>query len=149
MRLKNRGVISASVLNIALGCPDFLMRQWFSGWTALNATSDRPASHAAPTIAHMVHPDTERDVHDALSDMTVRVGATTYARQNEAVAAREDLLPILSRIWVPTLVARGAKDGIKTRFVLRFRVKLLPISRHRDQMVRGHGDSYFRPYPKS
>lgn len=65
---------------------------------------------AAPTIAHMVHPDTERDVHDALSDMTVRVGATTYARQNEAVAARKDLLPILSRIEVPTLVAVGAKD---------------------------------------
>ena len=67
---------------------------------------------AAPSIASMVHPDARQDVRDALADMTVRVGAATYARQNEAVAARDDLRPILPGIAVPTLVAVGAEDAM-------------------------------------
>lgn len=65
---------------------------------------------AAPTVAYMLHPGVARDVHDALSEMTVRVGAATYVRQNEAVAARPDLLDGLRSIAVPTIVVVGADD---------------------------------------
>jgi len=65
---------------------------------------------AGPGIAYMVYPGTDRNVREALADMTVRVGAAAYVRQNEAVAARPDLFPILAGVDVPTLVAVGADD---------------------------------------
>jgi len=65
---------------------------------------------SAPFIAFMIHPGAERAVHDALADMTLRVGAAAYVRQNRAVAARDDLRPVLSGIAVPTMVAVGAQD---------------------------------------
>ena len=42
--------------------------------------------------------------------MSVRVGAKTYARQNEAVMKRVDQRPILPTIEVPTIVIVGAQD---------------------------------------
>lgn len=65
---------------------------------------------AGPGVAYMVHPSTGREVRDALADMAVRVGAAAYVRQNEAVAARQDLTPILASVAGPTLVAVGADD---------------------------------------
>ena len=76
---------------------------------AMLAATDLQAL-AGPGIAYMVHPDTGQAVRDALANMTVRVGAAAYVRQNEAVAAREDLFPILANVTVPTLVAVGAED---------------------------------------
>jgi pimeloyl-ACP methyl ester carboxylesterase len=94
--------------NARADTPEAIARRRAVNAAMLAATDLRAL--AAPTIAYMVHPNTPRDVHDALSDMTLRVGAAAYARQNEAVAAREDLSPVLARIGVPTLVAVGADD---------------------------------------
>ena len=65
---------------------------------------------ARPSIAYMVHPDTSDDVRAAIAEMTVRVGAATYIRQNEAVAARADVFPILASVNVPASVVVGADD---------------------------------------
>lgn len=76
---------------------------------AMLATTDLRAL-IDPGIAYMVHPRTGQDVRDALASMTMRVGAAVYVRQNEAVAARNDLFPVLAGITVPTIVAVGADD---------------------------------------
>lgn len=72
--------------------------------------TDDLAALAAPAIAYMVHPGAEPSVRAALSAMTVRIGARTYVRQNEAVMARADLRPVLSTLRLPTLVVVGAQD---------------------------------------
>lgn len=94
--------------NARADTPEQIARRRVVNEAMLAATDLRAL--AAPTIAYMVHPKSDRDVHEALSDITIRVGAATYARQNEAVAAREDLTPVLAQITVPTLVAVGADD---------------------------------------
>lgn len=76
---------------------------------AMLATDDLTAL-AGPGIAYMVHPDTDKDVRDALTQMTLRVGATAYVRQNKAVIARHDLRSVLTTISVPTMVVVGAND---------------------------------------
>ncbi len=68
------------------------------------------AALAAPGIAYMVHSSANQGVRDVLAEMTVRVGATAYVRQNEAVIARDDLRPVLAKILVPTMVVVGADD---------------------------------------
>jgi len=65
---------------------------------------------AAPGIAYMVDPDSDESVRKALMEMTLRVGAPAYVRQNEAVIARHDLRPVLAAISVPTMVVVGAND---------------------------------------
>lgn len=67
---------------------------------------------AGPGIAYMVHPDADQGVRDALVKMALRVGATAYVRQNEAVIARHDLRSVLTTISVPTMVVVGANDPI-------------------------------------
>ncbi len=65
---------------------------------------------AAPAIRAMVHADADPSVHAELEEMTRRIGAQAYVRQNEAVLARADLRPVLATITAPTLVVVGAKD---------------------------------------
>ena len=67
---------------------------------------------ARPAIRAMVHADVDASVHAALEEMTRRVGAPAYVRQNEAVLARADLRPVLATITIPTLVAVGAQDAM-------------------------------------
>ncbi|MEW5685110.1 MAG: alpha/beta fold hydrolase [Pseudomonadota bacterium] len=62
------------------------------------------------SLDYLVHRSAPRSVREELTDMTVRVGAETYVRQNLAVAAREDLRPALPAITVPTQVIVGAED---------------------------------------
>lgn len=83
---------------------------------AMLAASDL-AALAAPGIAYMVHPSVNQGVRDVLTEMTVRVGATAYVRQNEAVIARGDLRPVLAKISVPTMVVVGA-DNLMTPVAL-------------------------------
>ena len=64
----------------------------------------------ASSLDYLVHPTTSEDVRRELTEMTVRVGAETYVRQNLAVSAREDLRPILSTIAIPTEVIVGEQD---------------------------------------
>ena len=58
----------------------------------------------------MVHSSIDQSVGDSLLKMTVRVGAAAYVGQNEAVLARDDLLPILATICVPANVVVGGAD---------------------------------------
>lgn len=76
---------------------------------AMQGASDL-AALAGPAIAYMVHPATGPEVREALTRMTLRVGAAAYVRQNTAVAQRGDSLAGLARIAVPSLVAVGAQD---------------------------------------
>lgn len=62
------------------------------------------------SLDYLVHPTAPQSVRETLIEMTVRVGADTYIRQNLAVAAREDLRPILPSIAVLTQVIVGAED---------------------------------------
>lgn len=67
---------------------------------------------AAPAIRSMVHSGVDSRVYIELEEMTRRVGAQAYVRQNEAVLNRADLRPILATIVVPTLVVVGAQDAM-------------------------------------
>jgi pimeloyl-ACP methyl ester carboxylesterase len=62
------------------------------------------------SLDYLVHRSAPQSVRTELTDMTVRVGAETYVRQNTAVAAREDLRPVLATIAVPTQVIVGEED---------------------------------------
>lgn len=63
-----------------------------------------------PAIRAMVSRDADASIHRELEEMTGRVGAETYVRQNEAVSRRDDLRPVLPTIAVPTMVVVGAQD---------------------------------------
>ena len=76
---------------------------------AMLGTADL-AALAAPAIAYMIHPSAGQDVRAELAEMTVRVGAAAYVRQNEAIIARGDLRPVLAMVLVPTIVVVGAGD---------------------------------------
>jgi len=67
---------------------------------------------AAGGVGALVHPGAADDVRRELIDMTVRVGAKAYVRQNLAVAARSDLRPVLPTIAVPTQVVVGREDRL-------------------------------------
>ncbi len=76
---------------------------------AMQQASDLVAL-ARPALRAMVHPSVNPSVHAELEEMTRRVGAQAYVRQNEAVLARADLRPVLGTITAPTLVMVGAQD---------------------------------------
>jgi pimeloyl-ACP methyl ester carboxylesterase len=65
---------------------------------------------ARPSVAYMLHPNASPEIHQQLLEMTVRVGAAAYIRQNKAVMTRDDLRPILPTITVPTTIVYGAND---------------------------------------
>ncbi len=65
---------------------------------------------AERSLRSLVHPSTPEDVRAELVEMSVRVGARTYIRQNRAVSARNDLRDFLPRIAVPTAVIVGQED---------------------------------------
>jgi pimeloyl-ACP methyl ester carboxylesterase len=76
---------------------------------AVLATPDLRALGAA-SLGGLVHSTAPQDVRDELVEMTMRVGAETYVRQNLAVMAREDMRPVLPDIAIPTQVIVGAED---------------------------------------
>ena len=65
---------------------------------------------AQRNLGSLVHPSTAEDVRAELTQMSVRVGAKTYVRQNRAVAARGDLRKVLPKIAIPTAVIVGQED---------------------------------------
>lgn len=67
---------------------------------------------AERSVGALVHPSTPRDVTAELVEMSVRVGAKTYIRQNRAVSVRTDLRHVLPTIAVPTSVIVGQEDRI-------------------------------------
>jgi pimeloyl-ACP methyl ester carboxylesterase len=73
-------------------------------------SSDNFEALATGSLKYLVHPAASVEVRDALVEMSVRVGAKAYARQNEAVMNRADQRQILPTIEVPTIVMVGAQD---------------------------------------
>ena len=65
---------------------------------------------AERSLGSLVHPSASQDVRAELVEMSVRVGARTYIRQNHAVSARGDLREVLPRVAVPTAVIVGQDD---------------------------------------
>jgi pimeloyl-ACP methyl ester carboxylesterase len=65
---------------------------------------------AEGSLRLLVNPDAPQDVRAELVDMSVRVGARAYVRQNRAVIARGDLRAVLPGIRVPTFVIVGKDD---------------------------------------
>jgi pimeloyl-ACP methyl ester carboxylesterase len=65
---------------------------------------------AQRNLGSLVHPSTAEDVRAELVQMSVRVGAQTYMRQNRAVTVREDLRKILPHVVIPTAVIVGQED---------------------------------------
>jgi pimeloyl-ACP methyl ester carboxylesterase len=65
---------------------------------------------AQRNLGSLVHPSTANDVRAELVQMSVRVGAKAYVRQNRAVIARGDLRKILPKVIIPTAVIVGQED---------------------------------------
>ena len=65
---------------------------------------------AKRSIPSLVHPVTSDDVNAEIIDMSLRVGAPTYIRQNRAVRIHGDLRAVLPGIGVPTAVIVGRVD---------------------------------------
>jgi len=82
---------------------------------------------AERSLPSLIHPQAPQDVRDDLVEMSVRVGAKVYVRQNRAVTAREDLRPVLSGITIPTAVIVGEED----------RLTPLPMSREIHALTPG------------
>jgi pimeloyl-ACP methyl ester carboxylesterase len=80
------------------------------GANAAALSSNNFEALALGSLKYLIHPAASIEVRNAMVEMSVRVGAKTDARQNEAVAARADQRPILSTIEVPTIVIFGAQD---------------------------------------
>jgi len=62
------------------------------------------------SLGSLVHRNAPEDVRAELVEMSVRVGARAYVRQNRAVIARGDLRDILPGIRAPTSVIVGQDD---------------------------------------
>jgi pimeloyl-ACP methyl ester carboxylesterase len=65
---------------------------------------------AERSLGSLVHPEASEDVRAELVEMSVRVGARAYLRQNRAVIARGDLREVLPGIRTPTSVIVGQDD---------------------------------------
>lgn len=77
--------------------------------TAMLAAKDLRSLGGA-SLDYLVHSSASESVRRDLTEMTVRVGAQTYVRQNTAVMDRHDQRPILPTIAVPTQVIVGEHD---------------------------------------
>jgi pimeloyl-ACP methyl ester carboxylesterase len=78
---------------------------------AVGATKDFERL-AQRNLGSLVHPSTTKDVRAELAQMSARVGATTYVRQNRAVTARGDLRKVLPNVVIPTAVIVGREDQL-------------------------------------
>ena len=92
--------------------PDTLAQKLYRRLTnVVVATIDyrRLAEYSTRSLVHAL---AAPDLHAELVEMSLRVGATTYIRQNQAVLARADLRPGLRHIAIPTAVVVGAEDRL-------------------------------------
>jgi pimeloyl-ACP methyl ester carboxylesterase len=80
------------------------------------------------SMKSLIHPSAPSDIRSELIEMSVRVGAKTYMRQNRAVLARTDLRPILQCIAIPTTVVVGAEDRVTPVKLSQEIHKLIPGS---------------------
>jgi pimeloyl-ACP methyl ester carboxylesterase len=91
--------------------PDTLGRKLYRHLANLVVGTTRDFRRQAERgLGALVHPDASKDVRAELVEMSVRVGARAYVRQNRAVIRRSDLRDVLSGIRAPTLVIVGQED---------------------------------------
>ena len=67
---------------------------------------------AEGSLGSLIHPDAPADVRAEMVEMSVRVGARAYVRQNHAVIGRGDLRKVLPGVRVPTSVIVGREDRL-------------------------------------
>ncbi len=90
--------------------PDTLTQKLYRHVTNLLVTTVHYRRLSEYSMRSLVHASAAPELQSELLEMSVRVGANTYLRQNRAVIARADLRPGLPRIAVPTAVVVGAED---------------------------------------
>ncbi len=67
---------------------------------------------AEQSVGALVHPSAPADIRAELVEMSVRVGAQAYIRQNRAVTVRHDLRRVLPGIAIPVAVIVGEDDRL-------------------------------------
>ena len=93
-----------------LAQPDPFKRKIYRHVTNLMVRTGDFRRLAEGSLCSLVHPSAPQDVRSELTEMSVRVGARTYVRQNRAVAARVDVRALLPKVAVPTAVIVGQND---------------------------------------
>ena len=83
---------------------------------------------AERSLGSLVHASTAADVRDEIIEMSVRVGARTYVRQNTAVLMRADLRAVLPNVAAPTAVIVGEQDAMTPVSQARVIHELMPGS---------------------
>ena len=94
--------------------------------------------HAERSLASLVHPGAPEDVRAELVEMSMRVGARAYVRQNRAVIARGDLRRLLPGVRAPTAVIVGEEDRMTPVGLSREIHRLTPGSTFRVIPDCGH-----------
>ena len=93
--------------------PDTFKRKAFRHLANLVVGASRDFGRLAErSLASLVYPSTPQDVRAELIEMSVRVGAKAYIRQNRAACARGDLRDVLPRVTIPTAVIVGQDDRL-------------------------------------
>ena len=91
--------------------PDTLSRKLYRHLANLVVGATRDFRRQAErSLGSLVHPGASEAVRAELVDMSVRVGAQAYVRQNRAVIARGDLCEVLRGVRTPTSVIVGRDD---------------------------------------
>ena len=108
--------------------PDTLGRKTYRHFTNLVVRVTNYRRQVERHVGSLVHSGASDDVRGELVDMSVRVGARAYVRQNRAVIARADLRQVLPAIRVPTAVIVGQEDQITPPYQSREIHRLTPGS---------------------
>jgi pimeloyl-ACP methyl ester carboxylesterase len=109
--------------------PDTLDRKLYRRLANLVVGATRDFRRQAErSLASLVHPDAPDDVRAELVEMSVRVGARAYVRQNRAVLARGDLRGVLPGVRSPTSVIVGEDDRMTPVSLSREIHRLIPGS---------------------
>ncbi|WP_068875606.1 MULTISPECIES: alpha/beta fold hydrolase [unclassified Phenylobacterium] len=98
-------------------------------------------------IPILVHPARREDAPllTVVRRMAADTGAETFLRQQRAIMTRPDSRPSLSAIRVPTLVIRGAQDGITTPAHVDEIVGEIPNARFEEVPDCGHLPTLEKP----
>ena len=93
--------------------PDTLGRKAYRRFANALVSSSRDFSRLAErSLGSLVSASALSMVRAELLEMSIRVGAATYVRQNSAVLRRKDLRKILPMVTIPTAVIVGEQDRI-------------------------------------
>jgi len=98
-------------------------------------------------IPILVHPERREDgpLLGVVRRMASDTGAETFLRQQRAIMSRADSRPSLGAIAVPTLVVRGAQDGITTQAHVDEIMAGVPGARFEEIADCGHLPTLERP----